>query len=322
MTVFADGFVASRACPELDAFCAELPDWDLRGTPLGRAGCEARVEIASTAGLQLLRGRFSGPMMVIGAGPVGTCQVSFLLDARGELHSRGRRVAPATTAPARMAGDANHFVAGGAWEVVTIVLGQASFDAHLRDRFGRESRTLGNDWWLRTAAGGSDCAARGRAILALQSLLTGGVAASPAARRRLEDCVLQVAFEDFDADGTAKGEPTSLRRRSARHIEEILRECVADPPSLIELCRIAKVSERTLHKAFQESFGMPPKAYLRAMRLDAARRRLSRGEGPVTTVAADLGLFHFGRFAVQYRTMFGEPPSETLRRATGQASHR
>jgi AraC family ethanolamine operon transcriptional activator len=97
----------------------------------------------------------------------------------------------------------------------------------------------------------------------------------------------------------------------------VLRARLDDPPSLRELCELLGVPERTLHHAFQEGFGMAPKAYLRALRFSAAHGRLRRGEGPVTVVATDLGLFHFGRFAAEYRAMFGEPPSETLRRARG-----
>ncbi|WP_165982562.1 helix-turn-helix domain-containing protein [Dankookia rubra] len=35
----------------------------------------------------------------------------------------------------------------------------------------------------------------------------------------------------------------------------------------------------------------------------------------MTEVAADLGFFHFARFSAEYRELFHELPSETLRRA-------
>ncbi|TDH60418.1 AraC family transcriptional regulator [Dankookia rubra] len=42
---------------------------------------------------------------------------------------------------------------------------------------------------------------------------------------------------------------------------------------------------------------------------------MRRDEGSVTEVAADLGFFHFARFSAEYRELFHELPSETLRRA-------
>ena len=39
----------------------------------------------------------------------------------------------------------------------------------------------------------------------------------------------------------------------------------------------------------------------------------------VTDTATKLNFFHFGRFSSQYRQLFGETPSETLRRARGGA---
>jgi transcriptional regulator GlxA family with amidase domain len=54
--------------------------------------------------------------------------------------------------------------------------------------------------------------------------------------------------------------------------------------------------------------------------LAAAHRRL-RAAGPaddVTRIATDCGFFHLGRFAVCYRELYGESPSQTLRDARRQ----
>lgn len=87
-------------------------------------------------------------------------------------------------------------------------------------------------------------------------------------------------------------------------------------PSIAELCDVAHVSERRLRAAFHEEFDHPPSAYFRAWALDVAHRRLrSAGstECSVTSIAADLGFDHLGRFAGHYRHLYGELPSATLR---------
>jgi AraC family ethanolamine operon transcriptional activator len=57
--------------------------------------------------------------------------------------------------------------------------------------------------------------------------------------------------------------------------------------------------------------------YLRAIRLNSARRELRDGNPAIMQVqdiAARWGFWHLSHFASDYRTMFGELPSDTLRK--------
>ena len=87
--------------------------------------------------------------------------------------------------------------------------------------------------------------------------------------------------------------------------------------TLAELCQILGISRRTLQYCFQDVFGMNAVQYLRAIRLNGVRRELRNG-GPanlkVQDVAAHWGFWHLSRFARDYRSMFGELPSATLRK--------
>jgi len=91
------------------------------------------------------------------------------------------------------------------------------------------------------------------------------------------------------------------------------------PITLEDLCRATRLSRRTLHYAFKEHFGVTPKAYLTAIRLDGVRRELVPRATPpgVADVAGRWGFWHMGQFAADYRKQFGELPSETLRRRGG-----
>jgi AraC-like DNA-binding protein len=87
--------------------------------------------------------------------------------------------------------------------------------------------------------------------------------------------------------------------------------------SVPELARQAGAPERTLRAAFQGSFGLSPQEYLRIQRLHEARRLLRascQDQTTVTQVAFELGFWDLGRFAGAYRALFGERPSETLRK--------
>ena len=85
-----------------------------------------------------------------------------------------------------------------------------------------------------------------------------------------------------------------------------------------DISRAAGVSERTLQYMFLERFGIGPKEYVKALRLDRVRRQLRSadpGVTKVTDVANAWGFWHMGQFAADYRERFDELPSETLRRS-------
>jgi AraC-like DNA-binding protein len=58
-------------------------------------------------------------------------------------------------------------------------------------------------------------------------------------------------------------------------------------------------------------------AHLRALQLELARNELARAgpdRGSVTSVALAHGFGSLSRFAADYKSRFGESPSETIRR--------
>ena len=108
-----------------------------------------------------------------------------------------------------------------------------------------------------------------------------------------------------------------MRDLALRRIEDYLEEFQNDPHTVRDLCRVANVSERTLQYAFHERFGISPKSYLMALRLNGVRRDLIRADPAstkITDTAIRWGFWHMSQFGVDYRRLFGELPSVTLNR--------
>ena len=111
---------------------------------------------------------------------------------------------------------------------------------------------------------------------------------------------------------------SALRARSIRLALDFIEDHADEPPSIQDICRVSGVSWRTLNYAFHEKFGITPKQYLQATRLQRVRERILRSDpsSAIAEIAAHWGFWHMGQFARDYRKQFGELPSETLFRTS------
>jgi AraC-like DNA-binding protein len=141
--------------------------------------------------------------------------------------------------------------------------------------------------------------------------------ANPEVARALEQELIHALVNCLTV-GDARG---NLKKR--RHHTDIMvrfEDALAvhgDPHlSLPALCSEIGVPERTLRVCCTEFLGMSPTRYRLLRRLNLARSALRRAD-PETTSVAEIARNHqfleLGRFAVAYRTVFGEMPSSTLR---------
>jgi AraC family transcriptional regulator, ethanolamine operon transcriptional activator len=113
------------------------------------------------------------------------------------------------------------------------------------------------------------------------------------------------------------GSDLSSRVRVVMAAERAFQGYPDAPVTMIALSHTVGVSARTLRYAFAQVRRESPKRYYLNMRLHSARAALSgqASEGTtVTRVATEYGFYELGRFASQYKALFGESPSRTLRR--------
>jgi AraC-like DNA-binding protein len=120
------------------------------------------------------------------------------------------------------------------------------------------------------------------------------------------------------APDTLGAHPSIARSQIVRRAEEFFRRHVGESVSISQLSSVAGVSERSLRNAFYQVYTTSPKRYLRIWQLHQVRHTLRDLHGPqatVTDVATFHGFFELGRFAGEYKALFGEAPSQTLQRA-------
>jgi AraC family ethanolamine operon transcriptional activator len=312
---FDAGLAGTLDFDDFDAFARAAPRWEHRIQQIGRGRPSIRLRMAQTSRVQLGLVRRGPGTRMEGLTPRGA--PVFMVRLRGDLRVFGRRC---------QAGDLAHLPGGepfelhdpGSHALLSLSLDQALLDRALGsrdvapppDRPGcawpqlRDARARGS--LLRAAARWIARASRDRAWL-----LHPGRAAA------LEDGVVSALLDALDPGSGARPAPVPSTRL-ARRAEELLRAHLEQPLAVRELAREVGMPLRTLHASFLGHYGMAPKAYLRALRLDAARRALERAEpgARVADVAVRWCFYHLGRFSADYHRAFGELPSVTLRRAT------
>jgi len=109
----------------------------------------------------------------------------------------------------------------------------------------------------------------------------------------------------------------SLRQKGLKKALDYLYSLDSPQISIPALCKRSGVSQRTLEYAFQETFNLSPIELIIKLRLHSLHRKLllsSNQEETVLRVAYDLGLTQLGRVAREYKQLFHELPSETLKR--------
>lgn len=140
------------------------------------------------------------------------------------------------------------------------------------------------------------------------------------ASRLLAHTILRTFPHNVGADASSAAHARDRRdgtQSTLRRAQEVIQARSSQDLSLLRLADEVGVTPRALQYAFRRHLGCTPHAYLRQVRLDLVHQALCDGTAPsVSDVASRYGFFNPGRFAADYRQVFGHNPGQTLRRAT------
>ena len=103
-------------------------------------------------------------------------------------------------------------------------------------------------------------------------------------------------------------------RRLVAHIDAHL----AGRVSVAEMARLTGLSGGHFGRAFKQTFGVPPGAFLRCRRIEFAQGMMLRTDLTLSQIALSCGLFDQPHLSKMFRRVVGETPS-TWRRARRDA---
>ena len=106
------------------------------------------------------------------------------------------------------------------------------------------------------------------------------------------------------------------RLSTLKKAEEYILNNITEPITVYKLALNLKVSERTLLYAFKDRFDIGPKTFMKFLKLNHLHIRLHqlKNKLPIASIARDSGFWHLGQLYKDYKNLFGELPSETLKK--------
>jgi len=300
---------------EFDAYDEALPCADGHRVLRGRQERDWRLALVDLRGVGVMRGRAGAASIFSGAGSAGLFTCVIPLTRHDQLLIDGHRFDRQTIAwlaPGRVFHIDSRQSAS--WLSVTI-----SKDVLMSWFASHEDE--GHPVLLNRNLVGSASRPIAELIRLTQRLFRAdvrcprglcGPAVENAARAEILDATLRTLLSvKFHR---AVGRPAIRRAQVLDRALSLMRSMGDEQVYAEDLCRAAGVSERTLRNVFYEHFGIAPHRYLMIARLNrvrAAIREAAPGD-TISSICADAGIWDFGRFAHQYRELFGVLPSQHL----------
>ena len=312
---FSSGAIVSVDTSDFEEFCDFAVGWNLDHQLIGRNKPHIKMSLVMTPVLQLAMVQSSAGYSSQGQNPKGSLSIAVPLDESRPMVHCGHNVDGLNTVVVNPGQGLEMIYRTGAHHLV-VSLSESRLEQYAADIWG-DPKLLKNTA-SRLRFPGSEH--RSRYLDACQTIL-GDVQKRPSL---LEDQRIAVLLEERLLENLllqGYTDPRQMNDRSryqvARIAYQYLLDNIYEVPSIRTLCAVTKSSYMTLERGFRETYGLPPQAHLKALRLSRARRELRHPDSQttVTDVALRWGFLELGRFSVQYRQRFGETPSETLKKA-------
>jgi AraC-like DNA-binding protein len=284
---------------------------DLEHTILAAGNCSAEVRQFHTGQFSVDSGFYSFPVFVRGRFAAGRLCIGMSWGREVPTWVNGVRLARASIQI--YAEDAEMlYRAGPSTEWAGITVTRERLQAEAIARLGRELPLPGRGMWNLSVP--LACTER-----LMTQIAAAGCSMAPDASgdRLLATCVETLASADPDE---ARRIQSRLQHRIALvcRADTAIRHMLGGDYSSERLCRAIGVSERNLQIHFKEALGVSPKAWHQRLALNRIRAQLLRQTfrpGEIARIAMDHGFEHLGRFSQDYRKLFGESPSQTLRKS-------
>jgi AraC family ethanolamine operon transcriptional activator len=308
----AAGVIETRDVEELRMV---FEPWDVFLYQMSPGSFRGRLEYVQVNRILLYREHWTRRVVGGGSTPSGYYMFGSPSSPETRIDWCGTTIGPTRLAFARPSTEFE-FVTPEGCDHVVLLLPETLLYGHLGEQLVREaSSRVGH--YLQCHADLGDELVRMVHRLIDDSLENDAMLADDQMRKAVELQLLGTIGQAIEATSRVTESLRRNKRRLAllkaiRHSERLRR-----PTSVPALAAASGVTQRVLELQFQQTVQVSPRRFLLWSRMNGARRDLLTAEAETTMIskiAVDWGFSDFGRFAVEYKKLFGESPSSTLAR--------
>ena len=301
---------------DIDELQQVVQPWEVVLRQISPGRLHARMDYVQVNGIVLYRERWSRRILATGATPPGYFFVGGPALSKLAVGWCGTELGAECLAFGHPSSEID-FVTPEAEEHVCLLVP----DQLMRDYLGEESvaRGLPDDRFLACARGCGEQLLRMMGRILDKYLIHRDLLADERARQAIEWQLMGGLVEFLltrREQSAARCTPRAARHLLVRRAMELC-EAASKPIGVSDLAAACGVSKRVLELGFQETLRTTPSRAMRQSRMNQVRRELraaDRASNNVTDILSRWGVSELGRFAVEYKNLFGESPSTTLRR--------
>ena len=321
-------YCLSNSFELFEQFADTARDWELDFRQLGVANSPFQLQQMSAPRMLFARAKLDSHFYQRGGPAIGFRSFALHTDSCSDYQWCGERADPQSLVVMPEDGQFESVSRPG-FDVFTLSLSTALLTRTAEVEFERSLTDF-------IGPGGEVCYRAGNALREIRTLLHSlskkiadghdriasryGAAGLSRIERKLAHLVLSCLER---GDKQAPRGPRNKRMLALNRALEVIEHTPPTQLCMSDLVEQTGASRRTIEYAFRDSLGLSPAHYIKALRLRAFHKGLLAEDTRFVSVAdlgARHGFNHTGQLAVDYRGMFGELPSATLRR--DQQQHR
>ena len=310
-TPFIPNIVTLSPTMDIEELHAVAQGWDAQLHQLTKQRVQVGIKMFHTPHMQYAQELYSGSYLLRGAFPKGCVVIALVRSA--EIVAFQNRVVEKNELMVLFSGDDLDVVFNGKHQVFSLTVEEAYFKEAFMHYFNREVEEMITSERLFMKNERVD-----RYVNHMHSWLNYFMQKDPREVTFREFLYIErQILHDLFSSVHLQDEVSHNGRFVIPKAREMLHASMENDLSIAQIAHDLGVSVRTLQHHFKNELGVTPKQYLQSLRLNAIYEELLRAsekEVMVSDIAYKYNYYHLGHFATEYKQMFGENPSQTLRR--------